>query len=147
MLLLISDSHRELSGSRIKKPEREERRRRRDPLFRAPIRKFFGRSFQEEPFVPLITSLIYLFNSPQEREREGFSFPASSNLSTVSKFCSTSSLSAPRRITSFHPHFFFLLPAPSRVINGKINECIMHAPLRFPFKITIRRSFRGDIGN
>ena len=70
MLLLISDSHRELSGSRIKKPEREERRRRRDPLFRAPIRKFFGRSFQEEPFVPLITSLIYLFNSPQERERE-----------------------------------------------------------------------------
>lgn len=26
MLALISDSHRELSGSRIKKPEREERR-------------------------------------------------------------------------------------------------------------------------
>lgn len=94
MLLLISDSHRELSGSRIKKPEREERRRRRDPLFRAPIRKFFGRSFQEEPFVPLITSLIYLFNSPQERERE------------------KDSLFLPRRIFQPCPSFVRRRPSP-----------------------------------
>lgn len=62
---LINDSHRELSVSRIKKPEREERTT-SSPSGSIRRKKALPESFQF--FVPVITSplaLIYLFNSPR----------------------------------------------------------------------------------